>query len=327
MTGTPGGTESRPRIRCAAAVVTAACLLLSCSAEQTVDADPDRDRTSTISPTPGTTAQESPSAAAPPDDDSTDLPAVPGKVDAATRAGQLQLAARILRSEDATRRDQRRAAEFHQLAVRHLATATAAYRRKVTTLLPAGTARAVRSDVGAARLLSSLTDPQSDFPRWRIVAPLPQAELIGYYKRAQRRTRVPWFYLAAIHLVETRMGRIRGTSSAGAKGPMQFLPTTWDLYGAGGDINDPRDAILAAARLLRHHGAPGDMAEALWHYNPSDSYVGAVREYAGVMQRSPRAYAGYWHWRVLYRHARGTYVLPVGYPKQRPVLLSASAGR
>ena len=82
---------------------------------------------------------------------------------------------------------------------------------------------------------------------------------------------------------------------------MQFLPSTWDLYGAGGDINEPRDAILAAARLLRHHGAHGDMAGALWHYNPSRSYVGAVLAYAGNMQRSAAAYDGYWHWRVLYR--------------------------
>lgn len=103
---------------------------------------------------------------------------------------------------------------------------------------------------------------------------------------------------------------------------MQFLPSTWDLYGAGGDIHDPRDAILAAARLLEHHGAPADMADALWHYNPSDSYVLAVTEYARTMQRSTTAYHGYWHWRVLYRHARGTYVLPVGYPDTRPVLLA-----
>ena len=63
------------------------------------------------------------------------------------------------------------------------------------------------------------------------------------------------------------------------------------------------------------------MAGALWHYNPSDSYVGAVSEYARTMQRSARAYRGYWHWRVLYRHTRGTYVLPVGYPRKRAVLL------
>jgi hypothetical protein len=102
---------------------------------------------------------------------------------------------------------------------------------------------------------------------------------------------------------------------------MQFLPSSWALYGAGGDINDPRDAILAAARLLKHNGAPGDMGEALWHYNPSTSYVRAVSEYARTMTRSRSAYRGYWQWRVLYRHTRGTYVLRVGYPKVRPVLL------
>jgi hypothetical protein len=178
--------------------------------------------------------------------------------------------------------------------------------------------------VKAARLLHSMSEPQQELPRWRIVTPPPPAELLGYYKRAQRRTGVPWTYLAAINLVETRMGRIRGTSSAGARGPMQFLPTTWDLYGAGGDINDPRDAILAAARLLSDQGAPGDMAEALWHYNQSDSYVGAVLAHARTMQRSTAAYRGYWHWRVLYRHTRATYVLPVGYPKTRPVPVPGS---
>jgi membrane-bound lytic murein transglycosylase B len=100
---------------------------------------------------------------------------------------------------------------------------------------------------------------------------------------------------------------------------MQFLPTTWEIYGAGGDIRDPRDAVLAAAHLLRANGAPGDMPEALWHYNPSDSYVRAVTEYARTMQSSAAAYRGYWHWRVLYRHVKGTYLLPVGYPR-KPVV-------
>jgi membrane-bound lytic murein transglycosylase B len=103
---------------------------------------------------------------------------------------------------------------------------------------------------------------------------------------------------------------------------MQFMPSTCARYGAGGDNNDPRDAIHAAARLLRANGAPGNMAEALWHYNPSSKYVVAITEYARTMGRASSAYRGYWHWRVLYRHVRGTFALPDGYPETRPVLVS-----
>jgi membrane-bound lytic murein transglycosylase B len=288
----------------------AACLLASCTATEPSDRET----------TPG-----APAATAQPDEPVEVLPELPVMDDAATLADQLDRAAETLRGRDAGESDVRRAAEFHQLAVRALATAPASFRRRVMDRLPRRTARVTRGDVRAATLLGSMTEPQQRLPRWRIVAPPPATVLLDHYERAQRRTGVPWTYLAAIHLVETRMGRIRGTSSAGAQGPMQFLPSTWERYGAGGDINDPRDAILAAGRLLQDHGAPGDMAGALWHYNPSESYVGAVLEYARTMQRSAAAYRGYWHWRVLYRHTRGTYVLPVGYPEERAVLLPDSS--
>ena len=42
-----------------------------------------------------------------------------------------------------------------------------------------------------------------------------------------------------------------------------------------------------------------------------------MSEHARTMRRTPAAFRGYWHWRVLYRHERGTYVLPVGYPERR----------
>ncbi len=45
------------------------------------------------------------------------------------------------------------------------------------------------------------------------------------------------------------MGRIRGLSVAGARGPMQFIPETWARWGRG-DIDSPRDSILAAGRYL-----------------------------------------------------------------------------
>jgi soluble lytic murein transglycosylase-like protein len=184
-------------------------------------------------------------------------------------------------------------------------------------------ARQTRAQLEAARLLTVITEPRRQFPPWQILEPPPADVLLGYYREAQRRTGVPWTYLAAIHLVETRMGRIRGPSTAGALGPMQFMPATWDRYGAGGDINDPRDAIMAAARLLADHGAPRDMATALWHYNNSDKYVGAVTAYARTMRDSPATYRGYWSWQVFCQLRRGAFVLPVGYPHVRPVPLPA----
>jgi membrane-bound lytic murein transglycosylase B len=243
--------------------------------------------------------------------------------EAAALASDLDRAVATLHETKSAVVEVRQAAELHQLAVRRLASASATFRRQVLARLRPRTAAMVRGDLRAARSLGSLTAPQPRLPDWRIVAPPPASQLTGHYREAQRRTGVPWSYLAAIHLVETRMGRIRGTSSAGARGPMQFLPATWELYGAGGDINDPRDAILAAARLLEANGAPADMAHAVWHYNPSDRYVRAVTEYARNIQRSAAAYRSYWHWRVLYRHTRGTHLLPVGYPDEPAVLLPA----
>jgi membrane-bound lytic murein transglycosylase B len=314
-------------VRRAVAGAVAVCVLVSCSTSQSLapEADPER----SAGPSSPASARPTPSPSAQPESQGGDggrgvraLPARPARR-SVVLSRQLERAVEVLRDPQAAAADVRRAAEFQQLAVHRLATAGDAVRNRVLARLDARTARATRGLVGAARELLAITDPQPRFPPWRIVAPPPVEELLGYYRRAQRRTGVPWRYLAAIHLVETRMGRIRGTSTAGARGPMQFLPTTWDIYGRGGDIRDPRDAILAAGRLLRAQGAPGDMAEALWHYNPSTSYVRAVREYAETMRRSPAAYQGYWHWRVLYRHERGTFVLPVGYPRVRPVKVSA----
>jgi len=314
-------------VRWAVTLTAVACLLASCGMPGASDRDTEPARTASGSATSSGDPAAGPASStrqATPDETLGGLPPVPAADDPAALARQLDRATATIREGDATATEVRQAAEFQQLAVRALATASAASRRGVTSRLGPDTALMVRSSVRAARSLGAMTEPQRRLPRWRIVAPPPATELLGYYREAQRRTGVSWAYLAAIHLVETRMGRIRGVSSAGARGPMQFLPSTWDLYGNDGDITEPRDAILAAARLLKANGAPGDMADALWHYNPSDNYVRAVREYARTMQRSASAYRAYWHWRVLYRHARGTYVLPVGYPRTRPVPLPGS---
>jgi membrane-bound lytic murein transglycosylase B len=286
----------------------------------------DQPAATSVSPAPRATPGEVPTArdrapapAARPNV-SEPLPTSPTLRPVGALAAQLTAVEVALRDPRTGDRDVRRAGQFQQLAARLLATAPADARDAVLSGVQPRVRPAVRRLVEAAALLDAMTEPQRTLPDWRVVAPPPADELLGHYRFAARRIGVPWSYLAAIHLVETRMGRIRGVSSAGAQGPMQFLPGTWELYGAGGDIDDVRDAVLAAARLLRANGAPDDMARAVWHYNPSDRYVGAVTRYAEQLHTSARTYRGLWHWRVLYKHVRGTYVLDHGYP-DRPARL------
>jgi hypothetical protein len=154
----------------------------------------------------------------------------------------------------------------------------------------------------------------TELPAWRIVSAPPIDDLLFYYREAEVQFGVPWYYLAAINLVETRMGRIRGESYAGAQGPMQFMPKTWDAYGEG-DINDTHEAILAAGRYLRASGAPAKIEKAIWAYNHDNEYVDAVMKYAEVMRTDPSAFRGYYGWQVYYVTSSGTFLLPEGWTK------------
>ncbi|MCW2707286.1 MAG: Lytic transglycosylase catalytic, partial [Frankiales bacterium] len=94
-----------------------------------------------------------------------------------------------------------------------------------------------------------------------------------------------WKVLAAIGQVESDHGRNVGPSSAGALGPMQFMPSTWAQYAVDGDgdgkadIMNPYDAVPAAALYLCRNGAGlGGQAlyDAIFNYNHADWYVREV---------------------------------------------------
>jgi membrane-bound lytic murein transglycosylase B len=295
-----------------ASIVAAVVLLAACSA-----GGPSRGG----SPTAGPTAPASrPAAGTPTNPATAPPPATPTTARPASAAGRL--AAELTRAETAIRDPATPPARLRDLGRAQQRAYRAVIRRpkllpEVLALVPPALRRTVKANVLAGAELRKLSRPASRLPRWRIVAPAPAAALLRSYRAADARLAVPWQYLAAIHLVETRMGRIRGTSSAGARGPMQFLPATWRRYGGGGDINATGDAVLAAARLLRANGAPGDMARALYAYNPSRRYVRAVTAYAEQMRADRRAFLGYYQWQVYY----GDILLPEGYP-----LLPSAAG-
>ena len=142
--------------------------------------------------------------------------------------------------------------------------------------------------------------------RIRTGPPPPAAELRRHYRAAQRRFGVGWHVLAAVNLVESQFGRLRNDSVAGAQGPMQFIPATWAAYGLGGDVHDPRDAVMGAANYLHANGAPGDYARALFRYNPSSLYVRAVRGYARAIAEDPDAFPALYNWQAYVRDRRLT---------------------
>jgi hypothetical protein len=155
--------------------------------------------------------------------------------------------------------------------------------------------------------------PIEDIPAWEVIAPEPLDELISHYKTSADATGIDWPVLAGINLIETGMGRIDGLSSAGAQGPMQFLPTTWDEVSQGGDIDDPGDAIAGAARYLVQRGGLDDIREGLWGYNNSEHYVNAVLAYAELVMGDERALRGFYNWEIYVGTDAGTLWLPVGY--------------
>lgn len=189
---------------------------------------------------------------------------------------------------------------------------------RVVKAVPAAWRAAISSDIAATADLVALTPPEPKLPPWRIIPALSQSALRADYRAAQAATGVGWSYLAAINFVESDFGRIVGPSSAGAQGPMQFMPATWAIYGHG-DIYSPRAAIMAAAQFLRARGGAHAIGPALYAYNPSSLYVDAVMRYAARLRACPRTLISYYNSQILYRLRGGWIWLPPGYGTNRAI--------
>lgn len=129
-------------------------------------------------------------------------------------------------------------------------------------------------------------------PSTHALADIPAYLLALYQRAAPECPGLPWTVLAAIGKVESDHARSPTmVSSAGAVGPMQFLPSTFAEYARpvppGGKNPptpwDPVDAVYAAARLLCANGARGghNLRHAIVQYNHSDAYVNQVLKVAG----------------------------------------------
>lgn len=265
-------------------------------------------------PQPRTSAPTSAAPPAPPGLPAT-LPADPNQL-----AADLNQAQAIIDDPASPSAKLAGAGWFEQLATLTLGRAPPAAQRRTLSRLDRQASATMHANLTAGAALARLVPPLKSLPHWKVVQPPSPDTLLGYFKGAQAHFGVSWPYLAAVEFIETHFGRVAGLSSAGAQGPMQFLPATWARYGRG-NVEDPRAAIFGAARYLVANGAPRDMAGALYHYNQSADYVSAVFDYARRMRADPAAYYGYYYQRVIVARAGGPVVLPVGYPKVRSVPL------
>jgi hypothetical protein len=106
--------------------------------------------------------------------------------------------------------------------------------------------------------------------------------LLSIYQAAGIQYGIRWEVLAAINEIETDYGRNLNVSSAGALGWMQFMPSTWKMYGVDAnrdgkrDPYNPVDAIFAAARYLKAAGGDTDVRRSIFAYNHAGWYVDSV---------------------------------------------------
>ena len=148
----------------------------------------------------------------------------------------------------------------------------------------------VRSVVGAGAKVINLV-PVVTVSKLPVTTNVPTSgvptSLMGLYRESAAKycPGMSWTVLAAINEIESGDGANEGPSSAGALGPMQFLPSTWAEWGIDGfgppgppDITNPLDAVPSAARLLCAAGAgrTATLSGAIFAYNHATWYVDEV---------------------------------------------------
>lgn len=144
------------------------------------------------------------------------------------------------------------------------------------------------------------------------------SEYFPIYMSAQAKYGVAWYYIAAIHFIETKFSTHQPMiSSAGAEGHTQFMPCTWlgwsypGCKGSNGYVNVPEsikydpaqikkygglgvdannngiastweieDAIFTTASYLARNGFSKDIQKSIFAYNHSSKYVSDVVSYA-----------------------------------------------
>jgi Transglycosylase SLT domain/Peptidase family M23 len=122
--------------------------------------------------------------------------------------------------------------------------------------------------------------------------------LLPIYQACGTEYGIPWEVLASINKIETAFGTNLNISSAGAMGWMQFIPSSWEMYGvdANGDGRkdpyNPVDAICAAANYLKAAGGTEDLYNAIFAYNHADWYVQEVLLYARAYGKLPTDLVG-----------------------------------
>jgi cell wall-associated NlpC family hydrolase len=173
--------------------------------------------------------------------------------------------------------------------------------------------------------VGSAVQPDPAYPPSQSATVDIPANYLALYQRIGTETGIDWAILAAVGKIECNHGRDQSpgcrpytANSAGAVGPMQFLPPTWAAghrigetriaippaeNGAGyatdgdgdgsADIWDPADAITSAARMLIANGAPNDYRRALFAYNHASWYVDHVlhqaADYRGALTTTASA--------------------------------------